>query len=179
VQYFVNIPLLTVVLLAGCNSVADKQAPAEIVNARTIHRSMLCEGLQAAPLLRWITAEDAYHEMYPLVVPGHSDGRDGSPPSVNFSEDAVLLISMGQRRTAGYNLELSRKLPQFKDGELTVPVQWTVPAEGLFVAQVITHPCMILTLPRRDIRSVTVVDQNDSVLLSNEIKEIERKIGAW
>jgi hypothetical protein len=57
-----------------------------------------------------------------------------------------------------------------KDGELTVPVLWTVPADGLFVAQVITHPCIIVALPRRDIRSVTVVDQSDNVLLRSEIK---------
>ncbi|NNG13111.1 MAG: protease complex subunit PrcB family protein [Halobacteria archaeon] len=175
----VNILLLAVMLLAGCNNVANKESPAEIVNARTIHRSMLCNGLQAAPLLRWITAEGVYFEMYPLVVSDHSDGRHASPPGVNFSEDAVLLISMGQRRTAGYNLELSRDPPLLRDGELTVPIVWTVPAEGLFVAQVITHPCFILTLPRRDIRSVTVMDQSGSVLLSGEIKEIEKTIGAW
>jgi hypothetical protein len=166
-------------LLAGCNGVANKDSPAEMVNVRTIHRSMLCKGLQAAPLLRWITAADAYHEIYPLVVPGQSGERHANPPSVNFSEDAVLLISMGQRRTAGFNLELSQELPRLRDGELTMPVVWTVPADGLFVAQVITHPCILLTLPRRDIRSITVVDQSGNVLLSGEINEIVKQSGAW
>lgn len=84
---------------------------------------------------------------------------------VDFSEEAVLLISMGQRPTAGYRLRLSTDYLHVRDGELTVPVTWTVPAAGELVAQVITHPCLILTLPRTDVRSIKVKDQADTVLL--------------
>ncbi|MDH3527916.1 MAG: protease complex subunit PrcB family protein [Gammaproteobacteria bacterium] len=169
-KYLVNNLILTAIVLAGCNSAMRGEASPKALTAQTIYRSMLCAGQQAAPVLRWITAEDAYQEMYPGIVPDHPDGHPVSAPTVDFSEDAVLLISMGQRRTAGYNLELSRDLLRLRNGELTLPVVWTEPADGLFVAQVITHPCLIITLPRRDIRSVTVIDQNGSVLLSGERK---------
>jgi hypothetical protein len=162
--------LVVTLLLAGCNSATKGEVLPKVLTAQTLYRSMLCGGQQPAPVLRWITAEDAYQEMYPVIVPGHSDGRLASPPGVDFSGGAVLLISMGERRTAGYKLELSHDLPRLINGELTVPVVWTEPAAGLYVAQVITHPCMIITLPKHDIRFVTVVGQDGKELLRGEVK---------
>jgi len=170
VKYLFNCQFLAAMLLAGCSSAMTGEAPPQELTAQTIYRSTLCGGQQAAPALRWIKAEDAYREMYPVIVPGQPDGRPASAPVVDFSEDSVLLISMGQRRTAGYKLALSSDPLRLRDGELTVPVEWTEPDDGLFVAQVITHPCMIITLPQRDIRSITVIDQYGSVLLSGERK---------
>jgi len=169
VKYLFNCLLLAAMLLAGCSRAMTGEAPPQVLIANTIYRSTLCGGQQAAPALRWIKAEDAYREMYPVIVPGQPDGRPASAPVVDFSEDSVLLISMGQRRTAGYRLALSSDPLRLRDGELTVPVEWTEPADGLFVAQVITHPCMIITVPKHDIRFVTVVDQDGKVLLRSEV----------
>lgn len=167
-KYLFNCLLLATMLLAGCSSAVTGEAPPQVLIAHTIYHSTLCGGQQAAPALRWIKAEDAYRKMYPVIVPGQPDGRPASVPVVDFSVDSVLLISMGQRRTAGYRLAPSSDPLRLRDGELIVPVEWTEPADGLFVAQVITHPCMIITLPQRDISSITVIDQYGSVLLSGD-----------
>ncbi len=170
VRYPVSISLLSVALLAACEAAVKESAPPESLTARAIYHSTLCGGQPAAPLHRWITAEAAYHDMYRVFVSGQSDEHLASPPVVDFSSDAVLLISMGQRRTAGYKLELSPDRLTLRDGDLTVPVVWTQPEDGLFVAQMITHPCIIITLPRQDISFIRVEDQNGSVLLSGAKK---------
>lgn len=66
---------------------------------------------------------------------------------VDFSQNKVILIALGTRPNLGYGLELTDAQAGFKQGELSLPVRIHEPEPGRFYAQVITSPCLVLSIP--------------------------------
>lgn len=79
------------------------------------------------------------------------------PPSVDFSRNAVLFLADMERPTTGYGLRLVDKAATCTDGVARLRVDATVP-DGI-AAQVITRPCLFLSLPAGDYRRIEVVDR--------------------
>jgi hypothetical protein len=77
-----------------------------------------------------------------------------------FNSERVFVISMGLRPTAGYRLSLAHTRARLEHGVVKIPVTWHEPAGGAITAQVITQPCLIVALERRQYTGVRVVDQN-------------------
>lgn len=87
------------------------------------------------------------------------------PPAVEFKHESVLLLAMGQRPTAGYQLALAQPSLRIDDGVAVVRVLWMEPAPSSAQAQVLTSPCAMLKLPRKGYERVRVVDQNGQARL--------------
>ncbi|MEZ5557303.1 MAG: protease complex subunit PrcB family protein [Pseudomonadales bacterium] len=82
----------------------------------------------------------------------------GAGNSPDQSSAVLVAISRGVQPTSGYRLTLAR-------AELTglsaiVTVNWQTPAADAVVAQVLTHPCLVVGLPRGALHDLRVVDQN-------------------
>jgi hypothetical protein len=89
-------------------------------------------------------------------------------PAVDFSREAVLLIAMGQRPSAGYGLNLAGEAT-LRDGVLTVPVDWREPPPGYLRAQVVTSPCLLLKVPAVDLIShLRVMDREGRIRLEGD-----------
>jgi PrcB C-terminal len=67
-------------------------------------------------------------------------------PKVDFTTRSVVAIFLGSRPTAGYDLEI---LGTKREGD-TVVVEWAEvrPKQGLLLAQVLTSPALIATIPK-------------------------------
>jgi hypothetical protein len=65
---------------------------------------------------------------------------------------------MGQRPTGGYALGLQDPTVAIANRVGTVVVRFQEPAPGAMVPQVLTSPCLLLKLPKDDLREVRVVD---------------------
>jgi len=93
-------------------------------------------------------------------------GRLPAPalPDVDLSVNRLLIIDMGERPSSGYALKLAEKEAVIKDGVVVIPVETTTPKEGMVYAQMLTHPCLALTLPKGDYHTIHLVDQNGLVL---------------
>lgn len=83
-------------------------------------------------------------------------GVDASPVSIDFSSYFVLVVSAGQQPTAGTQLRLLSKEAVLIDGVLSVDVSIEEPTGA--VAQVITSPCILLSLLREGVETVALVD---------------------
>ena len=55
-----------------------------------------------------------------------------------------------------------------RDGVLTVRVNWREPAPGRRLAQVITHPCLLATLPNAGFTRIQIVDQQGRLRLEGK-----------
>jgi hypothetical protein len=90
--------------------------------------------------------------------------RLGLPSSLNhdvdFSREAVLLLSMGQLATGGYGLRLAEESLPVVSGAGTLRVDWIEPPPDAFVTQALTSPCLLVALPREGYDVLRVVDQN-------------------
>ena len=86
-------------------------------------------------------------------------GQDAEVMVIDFKKYRVLHIDMGQKRTAGHSISLARPDAQLIDGRLVISVNWHEPAKGQLLAQVLTHPCMLLQVPLVKFNSIQVIDQ--------------------
>lgn len=83
------------------------------------------------------------------------------PAEVDFNQYNVLIISAGQKATAGYDLELTHWLLEQDHWQVTRIVRQ--PPEGAMLAQVITSPCLLVKIPKA-IKTFALNDENGQVL---------------
>ncbi len=85
--------------------------------------------------------------------------RDAELVSASDDMDDVLLISVakGPQPTPGYGHSLSSSA--LLDGELRIRLHWRTPAKDAILAQVVTHPCLVLGIVAADARRVVVSDE--------------------
>lgn len=78
-------------------------------------------------------------------------------------EDDVLLvaISRGQQPTPGYRLTLEGA--HRREDTAVIEVHWSTPESGAVLAQVMTHPCLVVGLSA-DVARVEAVDQTGADL---------------
>jgi len=87
------------------------------------------------------------------------------PPEQGSDQPADLLlvaISRGPQPTPGYRFELG---DAFLDNDVAIlALRWIEPAADAVLAQVITHPCIVVGLERGGYRRVRAVDDRGTVL---------------
>jgi hypothetical protein len=139
---------------AGC-------AHARGVPAVAVRGGAQCGGAGATPTARWIPSEAAARQALGLGAV-----LDGPPPAslgVDFGRDGAVLVAMGRRPTAGYEIALASPRAEVKDGVATIAVRFEEPPQGAVLAQVVTSPCLLVVLPREGLREVRVVDGSGAV----------------
>lgn len=119
----------------------------------------LSQGLQSAvriPVARAITEPDAFAQVWAAITA--NDPSRPPLPQVDFAEETVLVVLLGERPTAGFasrvvDVQLATDIAQ-------VRLQLIAPAPGAMVAQVVTTPFLIAAIP---VTGVEVVFTGDPV----------------
>jgi hypothetical protein len=142
------------------------------VEAVTVLNYNQCKGLEAG-LTRVDYAAVAGirgSTLLSMTEPERSRPEDadqpGTPPG---SRDDLLLvaISRGRQPTPGYTLALEGARRQ--DGTAVVSLRWETPESGAVLAQMMTHPCLVVSLPGTGLTRVEAVDQSGSSLGSLDL----------
>lgn len=139
------LPLCLSALLSGCGVFAADSVPASRVH------SLLSKGQCAYSEagLHLITQRDQWDQLplnrRPLVKPLPYPVADGQ---------WVLLVAMGRKPTPGFGLNL---VNAESDGEtLNIRVSAHSPAPGMVMAQMITEPCLILSVPQQGWQKISI-----------------------
>jgi hypothetical protein len=85
--------------------------------------------------------------------------------AINFERSAVFVLSMGQRPTAGYGIELHSERATMQRESLMIPAGWQEPPPDTMVAQVVTSPCIVFTVPANRYETVRVRDRQGNTLV--------------
>lgn len=91
-----------------------------------------------------------------------------SPPPDKETDNAtapprLIAISRGEQPTAGYSLELL-SAQTAGEGDIRIRLRWRTPSAQDMVAQMITHPCMVVGLPD-DATGKVLVELEDGTAL--------------
>jgi hypothetical protein len=143
------LPLLFTLLLVGCR--ADPELEARLVLSHD-----QCHGVQAG--LTRVTWEDVA-----AIRGSQLLGMTGNDRGDERGEDLLMVaISRGEQPTAGYamRLEGARREPN----TAVIDVHWIVPPPDAMVAQVITHPCLVVGLTEAGMERVLARDQHGTDL---------------
>jgi hypothetical protein len=140
-----GLPLVFALLAAGC----EVERP---FDATTVLSDEHCHGLAAGVTQIAWTDVDALRQGNML----------GDPPAGGGARDEDLLlfaISRGEQPTGGFvmRLEATRREP----GAAVIDIHWAMPAPDVMVAQVITHPCLVVGVTRDDLEGLDRVEVRD------------------
>jgi len=91
-----------------------------------------------------------------LQVPGHGS--------------ALVLIELGQKRTAGYGLGPGEPLATISGATLEVHVRTSAPGPEQIVAQVLTSPCLLLEIGSEAFEQVRVLDQDGGLVVEASVR---------
>ena len=156
---------LLVGLLLGLQSCAQPSGSGKKnglpLSAEVLRNTAHCGDYVSAPAVIWIQQPEELKRLYA----GFPGMQPHTPPSVDFANEGVLLIAMGQRPTAGYGLGFEPGSVQLVDSTLRITVAWQEPAPGYLQAQVVTHPCVLLKLPIVPFRHIQVLDSDGRMRL--------------
>lgn len=98
-----------------------------------------------------------------VELPGDLVSARVSLVGTKWAHEVVLIVDMGQQRTAGYGVQVS-SVNLIDADQVDLALQVTAPGRGMMVAQVLTHPYAVCRIPRAGLRpgeiTVTAHDQN-------------------
>lgn len=146
--------LLLSIAISGCSSAS--------VAVTEVLKEANCSGLEAGiheVSLQEVAKLKGRQMIGSIAPPPDTSGTSGT------SGDAprLIAISRGEQPTAGYGLDLVSA--STTNGEtIEVIVNWREPAADAVVAQVITHPCLVLGLPDAATGAVSVSLDDGSLL---------------
>ena len=121
-----------------------------MVEVTQLESGMLCGDHE--PGVRWIEDLQQYQALTGVAATESAYGE--------LQEQQLLLVSMGQRSSAGFYLALAESQAQLQDGVIHLSLAWHSPAPGQMSAQMITRPCLLVALPRQAYQGVRVYDQH-------------------
>lgn len=148
------LPILSVLLLTDCQSVAEKDG----VGLTLLKQSNQCRIM--APQMRLLKTVAEIHQ-----VTGLRTMLNVKPPplDVDFSAQAVVLLAMGQKPTAGYRIVVDAEQAERRGATLWLPVRFTAPPTGNAAATVITSPCVVFAVARKGLRRIIAGETGLSV----------------
>ena len=157
---------LLMLLLSACKTDSMQEPATAAVEVALLAQSSFCQAVSPEPSIAVLTDDDAYQSAYSQTGK-HTPGNTGIPPDVDFSRLSVSAVYMGIRPTAGYQVGLaSRAAKVGGNNELHLFVTWTEPAAETLLAQVITSPCMLLTIPKGEYTTIQVIDEAGTIRIT-------------
>ena len=165
---------LGVMLVLGACGTGLNQAPAvdagERVPVRVIYRGSRCPTSQ--PGIRVIRDASSWAEWQRLrrqLIFLVSDEPDEEAAALDFGQVTVIVISMGQKPTPGYAVEVPEGSAALQGGSLNIVSVWQQPAEGAILPQVVTSPCVAITIPRARFNAVKIENQHGDIVIDQRI----------
>jgi hypothetical protein len=163
-------PKLTVklLLLLYCSLCACILTPAvdsadgKRIPLRILYQDVLCGGNRPTPSVNLVADSDQLKQIF-IESKGRILGQSLPTPAVDFDAEHVVTIQMGQKPTGGYGIELAEPHATLNDGEARIRLRWIEPAPGSIVTQILTSPCLIVSLPKGAYEKITITDENGSV----------------
>ncbi|MBK9518574.1 MAG: protease complex subunit PrcB family protein [Anaeromyxobacter sp.] len=135
----------------GCSP--DREVAVTVVRA-----GATCGGEAPGPSVRRLASQAELIAAFPAALGG------APAPAVDFEAAAVLLVSAGQRPTAGHAVELAAPKAPVKGGVALVQVALRAPPADAMTAQVVTSPCLVVSLPRAGLGEVKVAEGERALL---------------
>jgi hypothetical protein len=129
---------------------------------RILAQDALCGGNHLSPSVTLVADSD---QLKRILIESKGRMLDQSPPSpaVDFNMEYVVFIQIGQKPTGGYGIELAEPHATIKDDEALIRLRWIEPAPGAIVTQILTSPCLIVSLPKGAYEKIVIMDEKGNV----------------
>lgn len=76
---------------------------------------------------------------------------EDAPPEIDWSRDIAVAVTLGMRPSLGYGVELASA--EREAGAVHLVFRERTPDPGMLQATVVTHPFLVVVLPRSEVRA--------------------------
>ena len=162
---------LTLILCAcgpglGQSPVTDST---ETVQLEVIYRGSRCAAVEpGVQVIRDTAAWAEWRRQRDRQVLSAAGGSDDEATAIDFGQLAVIVISMGQRPTPGYAVEVPGDSATLQEGSLIINSIWQRPAEDAILPQVLTSPCVAITVPAAQYDAVQIKNQQGDIVIDHQ-----------
>ena len=137
-------------------------AEGQRIPLRVLYQDVLCGGNRLTPSVTLVADSDQLKRIL-IESKGRMLGQSPPTPAVDFNTEHVITIQMGQKPTGGYGIELAEPDATLNDGEALIRLRWIEPAPGAIVTQILTSPCLIVSLPKGAYEEIVIMDEKGNV----------------
>ncbi|HFC53490.1 MAG TPA: protease complex subunit PrcB family protein [Gammaproteobacteria bacterium] len=145
----------TLLLLGGC-SVSGAGLEEAAPEAGVVRYSLQCSSLPREPDARWIRNEQQLVRASRQMQGALLETPPQRVPDVDLRRWNLLLVSAGEKPTAGYRLTLGHPAFTANNQSARLNVVLEQPAPDAVVAAVLTHPCMLVKVPAGSYHTVEI-----------------------
>ena len=139
---------------------------AEPLTATQLFQGQQCGRQEPSAAVTRITDEQALDALVQRVGKPFSFADE-----IDFKQQLVLLVEMGMKPTTGYRLVLSDTAVAINQNKAVLTLAWHQPPPGVLLAQMLTSPCVLISLHLADYTEVELVDSNDKHKLVFDLKQ--------
>jgi hypothetical protein len=155
----------------ACVGTASHSKEKSNLKVRLLYKGDQCMMNRPGPHAIWIDDPDQFKKTY-VRLTRHTIGAQQDPsPRVDFSREGILVVTMGQKPTGGYGLELNREIAVISDDTAVLSVSWIEPPKGAILPQIITRPCLAIILPKGPYSQIHLLDQDAHLRLQFRIDQ--------
>ncbi|MCR5883135.1 protease complex subunit PrcB family protein [Rhizobacter sp. J219] len=146
-----NLTLLGATALLGACQAQAPAAPAAVPH-QVLHTGSQCS--TETPSVRRVTDATALRQ----IVQGRALGATVAVPAVDFERSLVLQVSIGPQPNPGHGMSITGARVEGASKRLVLDSVWVLPQPGRMYPMMVTLPCVVVSVPQGDYRSVAVVD---------------------
>ena len=149
-RFTLSYALLFCGMLIGCQACAGEE-PTQSLPVASLHSLSQCGVSEQG--LRWVRQQQQLSELLAtLRLPADK-------LTLDFAQHSLLVVYLGSQPNPGYQLQLLDEQAPLLADRLQVLVERLMPEPGMMYAQVITTPCLLLSLPNGDYQQIEAIDQ--------------------
>lgn len=156
-------------LVSACKVDGMQDPATSVIQVNLLAQGSFCRAGSTEPFIELIGDGDAYRSAYRQTGKQFHNSAD-IPPAVDFNRFIVVAVYMGNRNTAGYGMGLASGIARIgENNELDLQVSWTEPAEGIVSAQVMTSPCMLVSIPGGGYSTIRAIDEQGGIRIIHPV----------
>ena len=155
----------------GCVGTDSHSKEKPTLKIRLLYKGDQCHTNRLNPHVVWIDNPDQFKKTYAPLTRHTIGAQQDLSSRVDFSREGILMVTMGQKPTGGYGLELNREFAVISDDTAVLSVSWKEPPKGAILPQIITSPCLALILPKGPYSQIHLFDQDAHLRLQLRIDQ--------
>ena len=117
----------------------------QMINFNVIQQSNQCH-IQAAKIttLSSESEQTQFIKRYSLFKTPETAEELTRSFAQHSEHEKLFIISQGTKSSAGYGFEVQGEQAKLNNDKLVLPIAFTSPAKGAYLAQVMTSPCLVV-----------------------------------
>ena len=160
---------LLLLLVSACRMDGRQEPATSVIRVDLLVQGSFCQPGSTEPSMALITDDDAYRSAYRQTGKDIPDNA-AIAPGVDFNRFDVVAVYMGSRSTAGYRVGLASSAANVgENNELYLPVSWAEPPEGVLLAQVMTSPCMLVSIQKGAYSAIHAIDEQGGIRITRSL----------